>query len=96
MITSVVLPDSSIVYLNSESSLSYPLVFDGKTREVHLIGEAYFEVAKDPLRRFIVSTAHQTQIEVLGTHFNVEAYEKDEKVIATLLEEKLIFVPREH
>lgn len=36
MITSVVLPDSSIVYLNSESSLSYPLVFDGKTREVHL------------------------------------------------------------
>ena len=96
MITSVVLPDSSIVYLNSESSLSYPLVFDGKTREVHLIGEAYFEVAKDPLRRFIVSTAHQTQIEVLGTHFNVEAYEKDEKVIATLLEGKVDFLFQEN
>ncbi|WP_018668813.1 FecR family protein [Bacteroides gallinarum] len=96
MITSVVLPDSSVVYLNSESSLSYPLVFEGKIREVHLTGEAYFEVAKDPSRRFVVSTTHQTQIEVLGTHFNVEAYEKDEEVIATLLEGKVDFLFREN
>lgn len=92
MTTSLVLPDSTVVYLNSESSLSYPSRFDGDIRKVTLKGEAYFDVTKDPKKRFIVSTSHQTQIEVLGTRFNVEAYEKDTDVAATLVEGKVCFL----
>lgn len=71
MTTSLTLPDGTIVYLNSESSLSYPSRFNGDFRKVTLSGEAYFEVAKDPEKKFILSTTHQSQIEVLGTCFNV-------------------------
>ena len=67
MTTSLTLPDGTIVYLNSESSLSYPSRFNGDFRRVTLSGEAYFEVAKDPEKNFILSTTHQSQIEVLGT-----------------------------
>ena len=80
MMTSLTLPDGTLVFLNSESTLSYPSRFDSDTRNVTLQGEAYFEVAKNPEKKFIVSTSHQSQIEVLGTHFNVEAYEKQETV----------------
>ena len=52
MTTSVVLPDNTVVYLNSESSLRYPSRFVGESREVELIGEAYFDVTKDKERRF--------------------------------------------
>lgn len=92
MTTSVVLPDSTIVYLNSESSLSYPICFNENLREVTLKGEAYFEVAKDPERHFVVSTIHQSQIEVLGTHFNIEAYENNDNVVTTLVEGKVNFL----
>ena len=54
--------------------------------KVKLSGEAYFEVAKDPEKKFILSTTHQSQIEVLGTCFNVEAYEQNTEVITTLIE----------
>ena len=54
MTTSVTLSDGTVVYLNSESSLSYPTHFEGNTREVYLEGEAYFEVTKVPEKRFIV------------------------------------------
>ena len=74
MTGSFVLPDGTKVYLNSETKLTYPNYFDGETREVTLSGEAYFEVAKDAEHRFIVHTPHHSQIEVLGTSFNVEAY----------------------
>lgn len=92
MTTSLKLPDGTLVFLNSESTLAYPSRFDGDTRNVTLQGEAYFEVAKNPEKRFIVSTSHQSQIEVLGTHFNVEAYEKDDWVSATLVEGKIGFI----
>lgn len=92
MTTSLTLPDGTLVFLNSESTLSYPSHFDGDTRNVNLQGEAYFEVAKDPEKKFIVSTSHQSQIEVLGTHFNVEAYEKENRVSATLVEGKIGFI----
>ena len=82
----------TVVFLNSESRLTYPSHFNGDTRNVTLHGEAYFEVAKNPEKRFIVSTSHQSQIEVLGTHFNIEAYEKDDKVLATLVEGKIGFI----
>lgn len=73
MLSSVTLPDSSKVWLNSNSTLRYPVRFTGKTREVSLEGEAYFDVERDEDRRFIVETPAM-QIEVLGTEFNVDAY----------------------
>lgn len=90
--TSVVLPDSTVVCLNSGSSLSYPSRFEGDTREVALKGEAYFDVAKDKKKKFIVSAAHRSKIEVLGTRFNVEAYEDDENISTTLVEGKVCFL----
>lgn len=92
MSSSLTLPDGTLVYLNSASTLTYPSSFEGDTRNVSLKGEAYFEVSKDPTKRFIVSTPHNTRIEVLGTHFNLEAYEDKDHVLATLLEGKVSFV----
>lgn len=85
------LADGTVVFLNSESSLAYPSSFNGNTREVTLKGEAYFEVAKNPDKRFIVSTPHQSRIEVLGTSFNVEAYEEHTYITTTLIEGKVGF-----
>ena len=72
MTTSTTLPDGTKVWLNSNSTLSYPIRF-GSTREVTLDGEAYFDVAKLNGRKFIVSTGNM-QVEVTGTEFDVEAY----------------------
>lgn len=94
MSSSLTLPDGTLVYLNSASSLTYPASFSGNMRCVSLKGEAYFEVSKDPEKKFIVSTPHDTHIEVLGTHFNVEAYEAEKHVMATLLEGKINFIYR--
>ena len=77
------LPDGTKVWLNADSKISFAQQFTKKTREVFLEGEAYFEVAKDKRHPFIVSSKGQ-QIEVLGTHFNVNSY-KDEPVTATTL-----------
>jgi ferric-dicitrate binding protein FerR (iron transport regulator) len=81
----VILPDGSVAVLNAASSLHFPPQFSGETRTVQLTGEAYFEITKDPQKRFIVE-ANGFKTEVLGTHFNVNAYpdESDQKV--TLLE----------
>lgn len=94
MSSSLTLPDGTLVFLNSASSLTYPASFKGNTRTVALKGEAYFEVSKDPDKRFIVSTPHDTRVEVLGTHFNLEAYEESNYVMATLLEGKIDFAYR--
>ncbi len=68
--STLVLADGTRVYLNSGSSLVYPVAFSKDKREVYLDGEAYFEVAKEPQRRFVVQTGSKA-IEVLGTKFNV-------------------------
>ena len=83
---SLILSDSSVVYLNSNSSLRFPNQFlsSGK-REVYLKGEAYFKVAKDASRPFVVN-ADDLDIEVLGTQFNVNAYEEYDEITATLAE----------
>lgn len=91
MTTTVDLPDGSKVYLNSESSLIYPSVFSKEKRNVQLRGEAFFEVQKDTEHHFVVSGPHHTQIEVLGTSFNVEAFERDSFVSTTLVEGKVRF-----
>lgn len=84
----VKLPDGTLVFLNAASSLAYPTTFKGlSTRETSLKGEAYFQVAKDKKHPFIVKTKNQ-QVEVLGTRFNVNAYDDDHKNITkTTLEE---------
>ncbi|MEE1944199.1 FecR domain-containing protein [Pedobacter sp. KR3-3] len=82
------LPDGTKVWLNAETTLTYPLVFDASERKVDLKGEAYFEVAHDATRPFKVITANQT-VRVLGTHFNVEAYENEAITKTTLLSGKV-------
>lgn len=77
------LADGTRIWLNAGSELEYPETFAGK-REVRLEGEAYFEVAKDSARPFVVH-AGECVVEVLGTHFNVSAY-PDEALCATLAE----------
>ena len=83
MVSSVSLPDDTRVWLNSNSYLRYPAKFTGKERRVVLYGEGYFDVTKDPERKFVVE-AQSTEIEVYGTEFNVEAYD-DEYIRATLV-----------
>jgi transmembrane sensor len=79
------LSDGTKVWLNARSSLKFPAAFKGKTRKVELSGEAYFEVAKNPEQPFIVSSDHMN-VKVLGTHFNVKAYDDDQQSRTTLLE----------
>ncbi|PWJ58575.1 FecR protein [Dyadobacter jejuensis] len=81
----VILPDGSKVWLNSESSLYFPTAFNGPKRVVKLTGEGYFEIEHDSNKPFLVSTL-QTDIEVLGTHFNVMAYTNEGANRTTLLE----------
>jgi len=79
------LSDGTRVWLNAASSIHFPTVFRGKERHVEITGEAYFEVAGNPSRPFIVDKGH-TEIQVLGTHFNVNAYEDEANMEVTLLE----------
>ncbi len=81
----VVLSDNTVVWLNAGSRLVYPTLFKDKTREVLLFGEAYFEVAKNQEKPFIVKTSN-IDIKVFGTKFNVSAYPED-NVIQTVLKE---------
>lgn len=84
----VILPDGTKVWLNADSKLVFPAVFKGDERNVDLIGEAYFEVAKNKRMPFRVSSDGQT-VEVLGTHFNINAYADDFNVKTTLLEGRI-------
>ncbi|MDL2215450.1 DUF4974 domain-containing protein, partial [Dysgonomonas sp. OttesenSCG-928-M03] len=77
------LPDGSVVILNSMSSVSYSERMIGRTRELVLQGEAYFDVAKDPDKAFVVK-AKDIEVKVLGTKFNVKAYENQEYIETTL------------
>lgn len=81
----LILPDGTAVWLNAGSSIYYPTAFTGHERMVTITGEAYFEVAKNETMPFVVK-ANNTTIEVLGTHFNINAY-KDEASTNTTLQE---------
>jgi ferric-dicitrate binding protein FerR (iron transport regulator) len=95
----LVLPDGSQVWLNAASSIRYPAAFSGKERKVEVSGEAYFEITKNASMPFRVLVDHQLkaihpmEIEVLGTHFNVNAY-ADETAIRTTLLEGLVKVAK--
>ncbi len=81
----VQLPDGTKVWLNALSSISYPSRFEDDVRKIAITGEAYLEVSKDASKRFVV-LANQQEIEVLGTHFNVNTYADDGKSYTTLAE----------
>lgn len=79
------LSDGSMVWLNAGSSVEYPVSFIGGRRELTISGEAYFEVSKNTLQPFVVK-ANGTFVEVLGTHFNINAYTDEPAVRTTLIE----------
>ena len=81
----LILSDGSKVWLNAASSLRFPTAFSGKERRVEVTGEAYFEIAKNPSMPFKVQTG-SGEIDVLGTHFNINAYTDESSVKTTLLE----------
>ncbi|SDD36850.1 FecR family protein [Mucilaginibacter pineti] len=80
----IALSDGTQVWLNSASSMRFPFSFSGKTRDVYLTGEAFFKVAKNAAKPFIVHT-NQTDVQVLGTEFNVNTY-KSNTTITSLVE----------
>ena len=80
------LPDGSVIWLNSASSVTYaPNLLSKGKRFVKLTGEGFFEVAKDASHPFVVETGNQ-QVEVLGTHFNINSYQDEPTIETTLLE----------
>jgi transmembrane sensor len=79
------LPDGSRVWLNAASSIKYPTVFKGNERKVETNGELYFEIVKKAGIPFVVFT-RDTKIQVLGTHFNINAYSDEPSTAVTLLE----------
>ena len=82
----VILPDSSIVTLNSDSRITYPAKFAGSTREVGFTGEAYFQVRKDSLMPMVIHCDRNFDIKVYGTTFNVKSYKDDRDAVTTLVE----------
>ncbi len=74
------LPDGSVVFLNNNTSLTYPADFEGNIREITLTGEAFFNVKRDETKPFVIH-ANGSDVRVLGTSFNVRAYNKNVEVI---------------
>ncbi len=86
--SSIKLPDGTTVRLNTDSRLTYISFAAGKTREVTLVGEAYFDVAHDSSRPFIIHTG-KVNIKVLGTSFNVRNYPQDKELETSLIKGKI-------
>ena len=87
---SITLSDGTIVYLNSESELRYPVNFVGRDRRVYLSGEAYFDVVQDEAHPFIVDMGNSS-VRVLGTSFDVRAYADEDEVLTTLVQGSVKF-----
>lgn len=92
----LVLADGTKVWLNAASSLRYPTSFTGKERRVEITGEAYFEVAKNKTMPFRVDVDGKGEVEVLGTHFNINAYSDEPAIGTTLLEGSIRFTELEN
>lgn len=80
------LPDGTKTWINSGSSVRYPVAFTGNQRQVEITGEAYFDVVKNRKMPFRVRVYNKAEVEVLGTQFNINAYENEETISTTLLE----------
>lgn len=93
----IVLSDESHVWVNTASAIRFPTAFTGHERNVAMTGEAYFEVAKNAQQPFIVNipalpgSSGGGRVEVLGTHFNIKAYDDDREISTTLLEGRVKF-----
>lgn len=81
----IVLPDGSKVWLNAESSITYPAAFGAADRKVKITGEVYFEVANDAQRPFLIDVDNRSAIRVLGTSFNVNSYTNEADIKTTLI-----------
>lgn len=92
--TKVLLPDSSIVWLNAGSTLNYPAKFNKKQREVKLTGEGYFDIVKKEGSPFYVSLGN-VYVKVLGTTFNIKMYPDEDRIETTLLTGKVSLVKRD-
>ena len=79
-----VLPDGTVIWLNASSTLSYPSYFNGDTRTVELIGEAFFDVSRDENKPFIIQSGSLT-VNVLGTSFNFKHYEEDSQAVLAVV-----------
>ncbi len=84
------LADGSKIYLNTDSKLEYPESFAADLREVRLAGEAYFDIAPNPDRPFVIKTSN-THTQVLGTSFNIEAYPDNDQVIVSVTSGQVLF-----
>ena len=89
------LQDGTLVYMNSETELKYPVRFVGKERRVYLSGEAYFEVQRDTTKPFIV-VMNGNEVRVLGTEFNVRSYEDEKCQFTTLVAGKVLLTTHDH
>jgi transmembrane sensor len=87
------LTDGSKIWLNADSKIKYPEIFSGNTREVHLEGEAFFDVAPNPDQPFIIHLANGT-VRVLGTSFNIRAYNNEKIVETSVATGKVAFIPK--
>lgn len=101
---SMELPDGTLVWLNSDTKMKYNNAYNHKDRIIRLDGEAYFEVAKDRNKPFIVQV-NDLEIEALGTAFNVKAYAADDHITTTLIEgsvavtsdtDRILLIPNEN
>ena len=87
------LPDGTRVWLNAESKISYPEIFEGNKREVHLTGEAFFNVAHNAEKPFYIHL-NKASIRVIGTSFNVKAYSNEENIQTSVVSGKVAFVSK--
>lgn len=87
----IILSDGTKVWLNSETKIRYPGRFSKVQRDVYLTGEAFFEVSKNGSRPFVVHTP-ELDVKVVGTKFNIKAYEDEQQIATSLFEGKVSLV----
>jgi len=90
--STIVLPDGSKIWLNADSKIKYPASFAGRLREVYLTGEAFFEVTKNPQKPFVIHLSKGT-VKVLGTSFNIRAYENEKVIETSVATGRVAFIP---
>ena len=90
--STIILPDGSKIWLNADSRLKYPASFAANLREVFLDGEAFFEIAKNPQRPFLIRLPKAT-VKVLGTSFNIRSYGNEDLLTTSVATGKVAFVP---
>ncbi len=91
--STIELADGSKIWLNADSKIQYPTVFGEDSREVYLNGEAFFDIAKNPAKPFIIHLANGT-VRVLGTSFNVKAYDNEQVIETSVATGKVAFIPK--